>query len=106
MDKFNENFAYNIEELKSQFQSNISSVCDFEKTFESKYIVAKKGHKTGIFISNHEFECVVKLYRSIQSNLIFLTKVLVDSAKHEKLQTRILESVLEVYISQELKKKE
>lgn len=102
MNKNNETFSYNLEQVRIKILSSITCIGDFEKAFDDRYQKAIRNGKAGIWISKHEYECTIKLYRSIPAELMNYYQVLIHSARHEKMQCQILEVHLEHYIKLEL----
>ena len=96
MDRTNiQEFTYHLETVKVNIENWLDGISDFEETFKPRFNKAVQAKKDGGFITNHEFECTLKLYRCIQRELSINFRVLLESAKHEKTQTRLLEVQLQ-----------
>lgn len=96
-------FTYSLEEIRIEIQTAISLMPEFFNEIKPRIDRAKANNKEGIFISLEEVECANISCTQIMATLLKGYDILINSAKHEKFQNRILESHLSGYIEKELK---
>lgn len=95
-------FTYSLEKIRIEIQTAISLMPEFLNEVKPLTDRAKANGKDGIFISLEEIECANISCTQIMATLLKGYDILINSAKHEKLQNRILESQLSGYIEKEL----
>ena len=105
MESKDTSFSYSLEQVRKDFLETLTLLNQFEVTFSSRAERALNNNKEGIFISINEFECTAELYHSIHAKLLTSFQIMVDSAKNEKTQTMILESMLADQFKADLQKK-
>ena len=94
--------TYQLEKIRIDVQTAISIMPEFFNEVKPRIARANANGKDGIWITTEEIECANVSCTQIMATLLKGYDILIDSARLEKIQTKILEDQLCRFLEKEL----